>query len=326
MQQIIVNEFGGPEKLILHDVPMPSAGDGQIVIKVEASGVNFADSLQRQNKNVIPTPLPYLPGYEVAGIVTELGKGVQNISLGDRVVAMLPGSGGYAQYVVTPSYLAAVIPPTISTQESLALQVQGLTAYLMLKDGAKLQAGQTVLIHAAAGGVGTLLIQIAKQMGAGKVIAAASNAEKLAVAKSLGADELINYTESDWAQKVSNATGGKGVDLILSATGGEILRNSFSCLAPFGKLIIYGNSGGSTSIEEPFSLLAMGNNILQVFGLASYFEKPDLMQEAYQYLFSQAATGKLKVHIGKSFPLKDAAEAHIQMESRKTIGKTVLIP
>ena len=201
MKQIIVNEFGGPEKLILHDVPVPSAGDGQIVIKVEASGVNFADGMQRRNKNVFPTSLPYLPGYEVAGIVTELGKGVENISLRDRVVAMLPGSGGYAQYAVTPSYSATVIPPTISAQESLALQVQGTTAYLLLKDGAKIQSGQTVLIHAAAGGVGTLLVQIAKQMGAGKIIATASNVEKLAVAKSLGADELINYTESDWAKK-----------------------------------------------------------------------------------------------------------------------------
>jgi NADPH2:quinone reductase len=326
VKQIIVNEFGGPEKLILHDVPMPSAGDGQIVIKVEASGVNFADSLQRQNKNVGPTSLPYLPGYEVAGIVTELGKGVENLSLGDRVVAMLPGGGGYAQYVVTLSYLAAVIPPAISAQESLALQVQGLTAYLMLKDGAKLQAGQSVLIHAAAGGVGTLLVQIAKQMGAGKIIATASNVEKLAVAKSLGADELINYTESDWAHKVKDATtGGKGVDLILDSIGGEILRNSYSCLAPFGRLINYGNaSGGSTSIDA-FTLIN-SNHILQGFGLAGYFVKPDLMQETYQYLFSQAATGKLKVHIGHTFPLKDAAEAHRQMENRKTTGKIVLIP
>jgi NADPH2:quinone reductase len=325
MKQIIVNEFGGPKKLILHDVPMPSAGDGQIVIKVEALGVNFADSLQRQNKYVFPVSLPYFPGFEVAGIVTELGKGVENISLRDRVVAMLPGGGGYAQYAVTPSYLAAVIPPTISAQESLALQVQGLTAYLMLKDGAKLQSGQTVLIHAAAGGVGTLLVQIAKQMGAGKIIATGSDFEKLAVAKSLGADELINYTESDWAQKVKDATGGKGVDLILDSTGGEILRNSFKCLAPFGRLISFGNpTGGSTSIEA-FTLVN-NNQILQGFGLASYFEKPDLMQEAYQYLFSQAATGKLKVHIGQTFPLKDAAEAHRQMENRKTTGKTVLIP
>ncbi|AQG78039.1 quinone oxidoreductase family protein [Spirosoma montaniterrae] len=326
MKQIIVNEFGGPEKLLLQDAPMPSAGDGQILIKVEASGVNFSDSLHRQNTNVLPTPLPYVLGYEVAGIVTELGKGVENISLGDRVVAMLPEGGGYAQYAVTPSFLAAVIPPTISAQESLALQVQGLTAYLMLKDGAKLQAGQTVLIHSAAGGVGTLLVQIAKQMGAGKVIAAASNAEKLAVAKSLGADELINYTESEWVQKVKDATGGKGVDLILSGTGGEILRNSFSCLAPFSRLVIYGSSGGSTTIEEPFSLFAMGSNILQVFGLAPYFGKPELMQEAYQYLFSQAATGKLKVYIGQTFSLEDAAEAHRQMENRKTTGKIVLIP
>jgi NADPH:quinone reductase len=325
MKQIIVNEFGGPEKLILHDVAAPSAGDGQIVIKVEASGVNFADGMQRRNQYVFPVSLPYLPGFEVAGIVTELGKGVENISVGDRVVAMLPGGGGYAQYAVTPSYLAAVIPPTISAQESLALQVQGLSAYLMLKDGAKLQAGQTVLIHAAAGGVGTLLVQIAKQMGAGKIIATASNAEKLAVAKSLGADELINYTESDWVQKVKDATGGKGVDLILDSTGGEILRNSVNCLAPFGRLINFGNpTGGSTSIEA--FILVNDNLILQGFGLASYFEKPDLMQEAYQYLFSQAATGKLKVHIGQTFPLKDAAEAHRQMENRKTTGKTVLIP
>jgi NADPH:quinone reductase len=325
MKQSIVNEFGGPEKLILHDVPMPSAGDGQIVIKVEASGVNFADSLQRQNKNVVPTTLPYLPGYEVAGTVTELGKGVESISLGDLVVAMLPGGGGYAQYAVTPSYLAAVIPPTISAQESLALQVQGLTAYLMLKDGAKFQPGQTVLIHSAAGGVGTLLVQIAKQMGAVKIIATASTIEKLAVAKSLGADECINYTVSDWVEKVKDATGGKGVDLILDGTGGEILRNSFSCLAPFGRLINFGNSSSGSNSIDAFTLIN-DNLILQGFGLASYFAKPDLMQEAYQYLFSQAATGKLKVLIGQTFPLKDAAEAHRQMESRKTTGKIVLIP
>lgn len=325
MKQIKVNEFGGPEKLILHDVPMPSAGGGQIVIKVEASGVNFSDGMQRRNQYVFPVSLPYLPGFEVAGIVTELGKGVENISVGDRVVAMLPNGGGYAQYAVTASYLAAVIPPPISAQESLALQVQGLTAYLMLKDGAKLQAGQTVLIHAAAGGVGTLLVQIAKQMGAGKIIATASNLEKLAIAKSLGADELINYTASDWAQKVKDATGGKGVDLIIDSTGGEILRNSFSCLAPFGRLINFGNpTGGSTSIEA-FTLVN-NNHILQGFGLASYFEKPDLMQEAYQYLFSQVATGKLKVHVGQTFALADAAEAHKQMENRKTTGKTALIP
>lgn len=325
MKQIIVNEFGDPEKLILQDVPMPSAGDGQIVIKVEASGVNFSDGMQRRNQYVFPVSLPYLPGFEVAGIVTELGKGVENISVGDRVVAMLPNGGGYAQYAVTPSYLAAVIPPTISAQASLALQVQGLTAYLMLKDGAKLQSGQTVLIHAAAGGVGTLLVQIAKQMGAGKIVATASTIEKLAVAKSLGADELINYTESDWVQKVNDATGGKGVDLIIDSTGGEILRNSVNCLAPFGRLISFGNPTGEPTSIEAFALVN-NNLILQGFGLASYFEKPDLMQEAYQYLFSQAAIGKLKVHIGQTFPLKDAAEAHKQMENRKTTGKIVLIP
>ncbi|MCU0418032.1 MAG: quinone oxidoreductase [Cyclobacteriaceae bacterium] len=325
MKQIRVTEFGGPEKLISQDVPMPAAGDGQILIKVEASGVNFSDGMQRRNQYVFPVSLPFLPGFEVAGIVTELGKGVENISVGDRVVAMLPGGGGYAQFAVTPSYLAAVLPPTISAQESLALQVQGLTAYLMLKDGAKLQAGQTVLIHAAAGGVGTLLVQMATQMGAGKVIATASNVEKLAVAKSLGADELINYTESDWVQKVKAATEEKGVDLILDSTGGGILRDSISCLAPFGRLINFGNpTGGSTSVEA-FTLVN-NNHILQGFGLASYFGKPDLMQEAYHYLFSQVATGKLKVHIGQSFPLKDAAEAHRQMEGRKTMGKTVLIP
>lgn len=326
MKQIIVNEFGGPEKLVLHEATVPSVGDGQIRIKVEATGVNFSDAMQRRNQYVFSVTLPYLPGFEVAGIVTELGNGVNNVSVGDRVVAMLPGGGGYAEYAVTPSYLAAVLPPTISAQESLALQVQGLTAYLMLKDGAKLQAGQTVLIHAAGGGVGTLLVQMAKQMGAGKIIATASNAEKLAVAKSLGANELINYSQADWVQKVKDATGGKGVDLILDGAGGEIFQNSILCLAPFGKLISYGNPGGGSTSIEAFRLLVNNNNIVQGFGLASYFEIPHLMQEAYHYLFSQVATGKLKVHIGQSFPLKDAAEAHRKMENRKTTGKTVLIP
>lgn len=325
MKQIIVNEFGAPEQLVLQDVPKPAAGDGQIVIKVEAAGVNFSDAMQRRNQYVFPVPLPYLPGFEVAGIVTEVGTNVENISLGDRVVAMLPDGGGYAEYAVTASYLAAVIPPSISPQESLALQVQGLTAFLMLKNRAKLQAGQTVLIHAAAGGVGTLLVQIAKEMGASKIIATASTAEKLALAKSLGANVLINYTEDNWPKKVLEATTGSGVDLIIDSIGGEILRASVSCLAPFGKLINFGNpSGGSTAVEA-FTLVNHNQSLLG-FGLASYFSKSDLMQEAYHYLFSQTAAGKLKVHIGQSFSLKDAAEAHHKLENRKTTGKIVLIP
>lgn len=325
MKQIIVNEFGGPENLTLHEAAVPSAGDGQVVIKVEASGVNFSDLMQRRNKYVFPVTLPFLPGFEVAGTVTEIGQGVENISVGDRVVAMLPNGGGYAQYAVTAAYLAAVIPTSITAQESLALQVQGLTAYLMLKDAAKLQSGQTVLVTAAAGGVGTLLVQIAKQMGAGKVLASGSKLEKLAIAKSFGADVLINYTEADWTQKVNQATAGKGVDIILDATGGEILQDSLNCLAPFGRLISFGNPAGVSTSIEAFRLVN-NNQSLQGFGLASYFEKPDLMQEAYHYLFSQAATGKLKVHIGHSFPLKDAHEAHRQMEDRKTTGKIVLVP
>lgn len=281
--------------------------------------------MQRRNQYVFPVFLPYFPGFEVAGIVTEIGKGVENISLGDRVVAMLPNSGGYAEYAVTPSYLAAVLPPTISAQESLALQVQGLSAYLMLRHGAKLQIGQTILIHAAAGGVGTLLVQIAKQMGASKVIATASNVEKLALAKSLGADVLINYTESDWVEKVKDATGGKGVDVIVDSVGGEILKNSLDCLGAFGILVSFGNPTGASTLIEAFGLVN-NNQTLHGFGLASYFEKPNLMREAYEYLFSQVATGKLKVHIGQSFPLEDAAEAHMQMENRQTTGKIVLIP
>lgn len=325
MKQIVVNEFGGPDQLQLHDVPMPVVGDGQIAIKVAAIGVNFSDSMQRRNQYVFPVSLPYLPGYEVAGTVTGLGKGVESLAIGDRVVAMLPNGGGYAEYAVADAFMAAVLPPTISFEESLALQVQGLTAYLMLKDGAKLRAGQTIVVHAAAGGVGTLLVQIAREMGARTIIATASTAGKLALAQSMGADVLIDYTKPDWPQKVIDATGGKGAEVIIDSTGGDILRNSVQCLAPFGKLISFGNpTGGSTAIDA-FALVNH-NQILQGFGLASYFEKPALMGEAYQYLFSQTAAGKLKVHIGQTFPLHDAAEAHRQMEGRKTTGKIALIP
>ncbi|GAB3220913.1 quinone oxidoreductase family protein [Spirosoma arcticum] len=217
------------------------------------------------------------------------------------------------------------LPPGVSGQQALTLQVQGLTAYLLLKEAARLQPGETILIHAAAGGVGTLLVQLAKLQGAGTVIATASTDEKLALAHSLGADATINYSHADWPQQVKLASGNTGVAIILDAVGGDVFQRSLECLAPFGRLINYGNSSGNPSSVNVWQL-TVPNQSVSGFYLGGYFRQPRLIEEAYGFLFSHAAGGQLNVHIGQTLPLCEAAQAHRLLESRQTTGKVVLIP
>jgi len=325
MKQVQFHQYGEPEVLHLEEVPIPQPGPGEVLIRVEAAGINFADTMQRRNTYPQPTPLPGLPGGEITGVVEQVGTGVSSVAVGNQVVAVLPNGGGYADYAVAPASMAFPLPPGVSGQQALALQLQGLTAYLLLKKAAHLQPGETVLIHSAAGGIGTLLVQVAKLLGAGAVIATASTDEKLDLARSLGADAAINYTHIDWPQQVKQANNGAGIAIILDAVGGDIFQQSFDCLAPFGRLINYGNSSGKPSSVDVWQL-TVPNQSVSGFYLGGYFGQPTLIQEAYGFLFSHTASGQLKIHIGQTLPLHEAAQAHHLLESRQTTGKVVLIP
>ena len=214
MKVIRFHEYGGPEMLRYEDIPTPTPGPGQVLVKVKAAGVNYADAMRRQGAYLEPSPLPYVPGMEAAGTVEAVGEGVTSVAVGTSAIAIVTDGGGYAEYAVAASDQVIPLPPGLEPAQSTALIVQGLTAYLLLKDAASLQAGQSVLVHAAAGGVGTLAVQLAKLLGAGRVIATASTEEKLAQARSLGADVTVNYTQGDWPQQVIAANDGQGVNLI----------------------------------------------------------------------------------------------------------------
>ena len=324
MKIIRYDEYGGPEVLRVEEVPVPQAGPGEVLVRVEAAGLNFADTMQRRNASVQPTSLPAFPGGEIAGTVEAVGEGVTTIAGGSNVMAVVSG-GGYAEFAVVPVGMVFPLPPGLSNYQALGLQLQGLTAYLLLKETAHMQAGKRVLVHSAAGGVGSLLVQLAKILGAGQVIATASSQEKLDLARSLGADTAVNYTDRDWPQQVKDASGGTGVDIVLDAVGGDIFRRSFECLAPFGYIINYGNASGESSIVD-MRQLTMPNQSASGFYLGAYFGRPQLIEDAYGVLFSEAASGTLKVHAEEVFPLEQAAEAHRRIEGRQTTGKVFLHP
>ena len=325
MKVIRFHEYGGPEKLRYEDAPKPVPATGQVLLKVTAAGVNFADAMRRAGKYLEPTPLPYVLGIEAAGTVEAVGAGVTAIAVGASALAILVGGGGYAQYVVAASDQVVPLPAGLEAAQATALIVQGLTAYLILKDAASLQPGQSVLVHAAAGGVGTIAVQLAKLLGAGRVIATASTEEKLALAQSLGADAGVNYTQENWPQQVMDANGGKGVDIILEMVGGDILARSFGALASFGQLVAYGAAGGQLSTLDVGRLLAP-NQTVSGFYLGGHFTRSGVVPEALTALFTYVTQGHLKIPKPSVFPLEQAAEAHRQLEGRQTTGKVVLAP
>lgn len=323
MKAIQFHEFGDADVLHLVDIPVPEPKPGEVLIRVRAAGVNFGDTLQRQNLYPAFTPtLPFTLGAEVAGTIEQLGADVQSFSIGQRAIAFVT-HGGYAEYVVAPHHLTVTLPEEIDFALGAAIITQGPTAFLMLKTLAQLNSAQTVLVHAAAGGVGSLAVQLAKILGASHVIATAGSPEKLELARSLGADSLVNYRKPDWPEQVMRTTDGKGVDVILEAVGGEIFHKSLECLANRGQLIVYGRSSGST-VFDPITLLNQ-NQTVTGFNLYSFLETP-LYTECLKALFEYIKQGQLKVQIGGVFPLAQANEVHKLIESRSTQGKLILQP
>jgi NADPH:quinone reductase len=315
MKAVRIHEYGGAENLRLDEIEMPTPGAGEVLIKTSVAGINYADTMLRNGKYLFRPPLPFVIGFEVAGTIEKSGENVTNVQAGQRVLAMTRG-GGYAEYAVAPAAQVVPIPENLSDGEATALLVQGLTALGLLQD---LQSGQTILIHAAAGGVGTLLVQLAKHRGA-RVLGTASSAEKLEKVVGLGADVGINYTEEDWTKQVLDATEGRGANLIIEMVGGAVGKRNFECLATKGMMIVYGAASGEDFQVSTLSLLG---KMQTVKGYNLNLETPQNMAKFTAELMQHIAANRLQVSVTE-FPLEAAAEAHRAIENRKTTGKVVL--
>ncbi|MEO1653133.1 MAG: zinc-binding dehydrogenase [Bacteroidota bacterium] len=327
MKFVQMEAYGAPEVLIPQEGEIKAPEAGELVIQVEAIGVNYSDILRRRNTYFMPTPLPYILGSEAVGIIQEKGSGLEEspFKVGQRVLAILPSGGGYASVVKSAAAYCVPLPESIDPKVATAIFVQGSTAYLMINDLLRDLKGKSVLVMAAAGGVGSLLVQLAKSAGA-KVIAAASQEDKLAYAKKLGADAGVNYQKDDWVEKVMDANAGEKVDVILEMVGGEIFEKSLGALKSGGKMVIYGAASGKKGMLHSEHLV--DENIQMAgFNLAHYIQhKTALWQEALGRVIELLLKGDLKVYTPQVFALSEAARAHQAIENRESKGKIVLVP
>jgi NADPH:quinone reductase len=324
MKAVQLKEYGGPEVLERVEIEKPVPSGREVLIEIKAIGVNYADTARREGQYVVKTPLPFIPGAEIAGIVASVGEKVTSVKPGMRVVTLIE-SGGYSEFALADERSLIPIPEQLDYQNAVALPLQGLSAYHVLRTMGRLEKGESVLVHAAAGGVGTLAVQLAKLFGAGKVIATASSSEKLELARQMGADVLINYSESNWVEQVLEATGGKGVDVALEMVGGDVFQKTLKCLATFGRLVVFGAASGEQSKMYPSSLMARNQSVIGFF-LPQIMRKPELLQPSLVELLCYLGEGKLKLTIGGVFPLDEAANVHRLLQSRKTTGKLILEP
>jgi NADPH2:quinone reductase len=323
MRAIQFAEYGDSEVLEPVDRPRQEPGSGEVRIDAEAVGVNFKDI--RQRLGLVPVDeFPFVPGMEAAGIVDAVGPGVDR-EVGDRVVARVH-SGAYAESVVAPADLLFDVPKALSFTEAAGLPVQYLTAYGVLFNRGELAAGDRVLIHAAAGGVGTAAVQLAADAGA-EVFATASTAEKLDLAAELGADHGIDYTETVFEEEVGRLTDGEGVDLVLDGVGGDVFERSLEALAPYGSVVTYGAASGEVGTLEDTTRLYAGNNAVLGFHLTNTVkESPERILPAIDELSAKFAAGDLRVVVGETFPLEAAGRAHDHIADRESVGKVVLTP
>ncbi len=323
MKAIRMREPGEPEVLKLEDVATPEPGASEVLVQVELVGVNYADTGMRRGMFHGPgsEEMPITPGFEVAGTVAELGEGVESVKEGTRVVAVL-GTGGYAEYAVAPVESVVEMPDGVDFLQATALLVQGITAYGVLHDSARIQSGESVLVQAAAGGVGTLAVQLAKLAGAELVIGTASTKEKRDLAESLGADRTVDYTRDEWVGEVLEATDGRGVDVVLESVGGEIGEQAYRCLAPLGRLVTFGAADGKGM--APPDMWQINMNGQTVSGYGGPWLRPGAADKARKEISGYLRSGELRVVKGPSFELEEAADAHRAVEGRATVGKVTL--
>jgi NADPH:quinone reductase len=326
---------GGPDELKFEDIPIPQPGPGQVLIRVESASVNFSDVKRRRGDTYpFPTVFPYVPGGEVAGTVAAVGPGAEMHAIGSNVFALVggDGQGGYAQFALAYALQVFAIPPGLDMDRASALTIAGATAMLLLKQVGELKAGQSVAIPAASGGVGSYAVQIAKKLGASKVIALAGGKDKLKHALQLGADIGINQRDADWPEQIRKATGDKGVDLLLEANGAQSLSEGMRAMASFGRVIVYGSATGEDAFLDANTVkhwlyAPAANQTILAFNLGGWFtERPGQAGPAMGELIGMVVSGAIKTPELRLMPLSDASKAQRLLENRETTGKIILKP
>lgn len=322
MKAIRIHNHGGPEVLTYEDVAVPEPRAGEARVKIEASGVNFIDIYHRTG--LYPMNRPCILGSEGAGVVDAVGEGVTEVKQGDRVAyAMIPGS--YAEYAVVPAGKLVPVPDDIDAKSAAGIMLQGMTAHYLTHSTYPLQKDETALVHAAAGGVGLLLVQVAKMLGA-RVIGTVSTEAKADLVRKTGADEIILYTQADFLAEAKRITNGQGVHVVYDSVGATTFEKSLDCLRPRGYLVLFGQSSGPVAAFDPAKLAAKGSLFLTRPSLAHYtLTRAELLRRATD-LFDWMQGGKLKLRIEKTLPLQDACEAQQLLEKRRTTGKLILVP
>lgn len=315
MRAIQLQEFGGPEVLRLVELPRPEPGPGMVLVEVTAAGMNFADTHQRENSYLARATLPLIPGTEVAGVRTDTG---------ERVIALC-GNGGYAEYVAVPEALVFPIPDGVDDGTALALLVQGLTAWHLYRTCARVAPGESVVVIAAAGGVGSLAVQLGHQLGAGRVIAVASSEEKRALTLELGADAAVDAEPDGMTERLIEANGGRRVDAVFEMAGGAVFDACLDALAPFGRLVTYGIASREQNEIRSGALMRKSRAVVG-FWFMHCMGRRDMVEEPLADLFGRAARGELRAVVGGTYPLSEAARAQTDLAARRTTGKLLLDP
>jgi NADPH:quinone reductase len=322
MKAIEVKQPGGPEAMELVELPVPQPKANEAVVKLAASGVNFIDVYHREGRYKVP--LPFTPGQEGAGVVTAVGADVKSVKVGDRVAWSGP-PGSYAEYAALPADLLVPTPAGVTDQQAAGAMLQGMTAHYLSHDTYPLKRGETALVHAAAGGVGLLLVQMAHNIGA-RVIATVSTDEKAKLAREAGADEVILYTQSDFESETKRLTGGKGVNVVYDSVGKTTFEKGLNVLRPRGFMVLFGGSSGAVPPFDLITLSQKGSLYVTRPSLGSYIATREELVARSGAVFGMIEAGKLKLRVEYTYPLAEAQRAHRDLEGRKTTGKLLLIP
>lgn len=315
MKAIQIEKFGPPEVMTVVDLAEPLVGGGQVLMRVSHSGINYADIYLVENSYPEHAKLPFIPGTEVVGQTAD----------GRRLASLIP-HGGYAQRVAVWEHMSFAVPDNVGDGQALALLVQGITAWHLLRTSARLTPGESVVVHAAAGGVGSLAVQLAKEWGAGRVIATASNPDKRRLAESLGADAVVDSAPENLTQRLHAANRGKPVDVVLEMVGGAVFEASYAALGPFGRLITYGAVCGADAKAPNLRHLMRQSRAIAGFWLPHVLRDPVLTTKTVTELFGLAASGRLRPLVGNDYPLTQAPAAHNDLKARRSVGKLVLDP